>query len=46
MREVTPGELLTLAMAGAMTDPGGVLLALPYLMDNPQVRALLTHPSR
>jgi ADP-ribose pyrophosphatase len=46
VREVTPGELLTLAMAGAMTDPGGVLLALPYLTDDPQVRALLANPPR
>jgi ADP-ribose pyrophosphatase len=44
VREVTPGELLTLAMAGAMTDPGGVLLALPYLTGDPQVRALLASP--
>jgi hypothetical protein len=28
-------------MTGAMTDPGGVLLALPYLTGDPQVRALL-----
>jgi len=46
VREVTPGDLLTLAMAGAMTDPGGVLLALPYLTDDPQVQALLTRPVR
>jgi len=44
VREVSPGELLTLAMAGAMTDPGGVLLALPYLTGDPQVRALLANP--
>lgn len=41
-----PGELLTLAMAGAMTDPGGVLLTLPYLADDPQVRTLLANPPR
>ncbi|HTR90560.1 MAG TPA: NUDIX hydrolase [Trebonia sp.] len=46
VREVTPGELLTLAMTGAMTDPGGVLLALPHLMGDPQVRALLENPPR
>jgi ADP-ribose pyrophosphatase len=45
VREVTPSELLTLAMAGEMTDPGGVLLALPYLTDDPQVRALLANPA-
>ena len=44
VREVTPGELLTLAMTGAMTDPGGVLLALPYLTGDPQVQALLANP--
>jgi ADP-ribose pyrophosphatase len=44
VREVTPGELLALAMAGDMTDPGGVLLALPYLTGDPQVQALLTKP--
>lgn len=44
VREVAPGELLTLAMAGAMTDPGGVLLALPYLTGDPQVWALLVNP--
>jgi ADP-ribose pyrophosphatase len=46
VREVTPGDLLALAMAGAMTDPGGVLLALPYLTGDPQVRALLANPPR
>jgi ADP-ribose pyrophosphatase len=45
VREVTPGDLLTLAMSGAMTDPGGVLLALPYLTGDPQVRALLANPA-
>jgi ADP-ribose pyrophosphatase len=42
VREVPLGDLVTLAMAGAMTDPGGVLLALPYLMDDPGVRSVLT----
>ena len=41
VHEVPLGELVTLAMAGAMTDPGGVLLALPYLMGDPGVRAVL-----
>ena len=40
--EVTLGDLVRLAMTGAMTDPGGVLLALPYLMDDPGVRSVLT----
>jgi ADP-ribose pyrophosphatase len=44
VREVSPGELLTLAMTGEMTDPGGVLLALPYLTGDPQVQALLAGP--
>jgi ADP-ribose pyrophosphatase len=46
VREVSPADLLTLAMTGAMTDPGGVLLALPYLTADPQVMALLANPSR
>jgi ADP-ribose pyrophosphatase len=41
VHEAPLGELVTLAMAGAMTDPGGVLLALPYLMGDPGVRAVL-----
>jgi ADP-ribose pyrophosphatase len=41
VREVALGDLVTLAMTAAMTDPGGVLLALPYLMDDPGVRAAL-----
>jgi ADP-ribose pyrophosphatase len=41
VREVGLGELLTLAMTAQMTDPGGVLLALPYLMDDPGVRDVL-----
>ena len=40
MREVALGDLVTLAMTGGMTDPGGVLLALPHLMDDPGVRQL------
>jgi ADP-ribose pyrophosphatase len=40
VREVTPGDLVTLAMTGGMTDPGGVLLALPYLMGVPGVRRI------
>jgi len=46
VREVSPAELVTLAMTASMTDPGGVLLALPYLTGDPQVRALLTSPPR
>ena len=46
VREVSPADLLTLAMTAALTDPGGVLLALPYLTGDPQVRALLTSPPR
>src|ERR1700677_4729319 len=32
VREVALADLVTLAMTGQMTDPGGVLLALPHLM--------------
>jgi hypothetical protein len=46
VREVGFAELVTLAMTGGMTDPGGVLLALPYLMDDPGVQALLTYRPR
>jgi ADP-ribose pyrophosphatase len=46
VREVSFADLLTLAMSGAMTDPGGVLLALPYLTGDPQVRAVLARPLR
>jgi len=46
VREVSPGELVTRAMAGDMTDPGGVLLALPFLTRDPQVQALLADPLR
>jgi ADP-ribose pyrophosphatase len=45
VREVPPGDLVTLAMTGGMTDPGGVLLALPYLMSDPSVRQVFTRPS-
>ena len=44
--EVALGELVRLAMTGGMTDPGGVLLALPYLMDDPGVRSVLTDRPR
>jgi ADP-ribose pyrophosphatase len=40
VREVPLANLVTLAMTGAMTDPGGVLLALPHLMSDPGVRQL------
>jgi hypothetical protein len=33
-------------MTGGMTDPVGVLLALPYLMDDPGVRSVLTYQPR
>jgi ADP-ribose pyrophosphatase len=46
VREVSMADLVTLAMSGKMTDPGGVLLALPYLMDDPGVQALFTHRPR
>ena len=42
VHEVGPGDLLTLAMTARMTDPGGVLLALPYLMGDPAVREALS----
>jgi ADP-ribose pyrophosphatase len=42
VREVALCDLVTLAMTGGMTDPGGVLLALPYLMEDPGVRHALT----
>lgn len=45
VREVPLAELITLAMTGQMTDPGGVLLALPYLVGYPEVReALASRP--
>jgi ADP-ribose pyrophosphatase len=40
VREVAMTDLVTLAMTGGMTDPGGVLLALPYLMGDPGVREM------
>jgi ADP-ribose pyrophosphatase len=46
VREVALVDLVTLAMTGRMTDPGGVLLALPYLMGDPGVRAMFAHRPR
>lgn len=46
VREVAFGDLVRLAMTGGLTDPGGVLLALPYLMGEPGVRAMFTHRPR
>jgi ADP-ribose pyrophosphatase len=46
VREVAFGDLVTLAMTGKMTDPGGVLLALPYLMGDPGVRDVFARPPR
>ena len=46
MREVALADLVTLAVTRGMTDPGGVLLALPYLMGSPGVRAMFTHRPR
>ena len=40
VHEVTFADLVTRAMNAGMTDPGGVLLALPYLMRDPGVRDL------
>ena len=42
VREVALADLVRLAMTGAMTDPGGVLLALPHLMSDPGVRQIFT----
>jgi hypothetical protein len=42
VREVAMSELVTLAMTGRMTDPGGVLLALPYLMGDQSVREMFS----
>lgn len=42
VREVALADLVTLAMTGGMTDPGGVLLALPHLMGDPSVREMFT----
>lgn len=44
VHEVPLGDLVTLAMTGRMTDPGGVLLALPYLMGDSNVRQMFTRP--
>jgi ADP-ribose pyrophosphatase len=41
VHEVPLAELVTLALSGAMTDAGGVLLALPHLMHDPGVLAAL-----
>jgi 8-oxo-dGTP pyrophosphatase MutT (NUDIX family) len=41
VREVSPAELVRLALTAAVTDSGGVLLALPYLTGDPAVAALL-----
>jgi hypothetical protein len=46
VREVAQGDLVTLAMTGGMTDPGGVLLALPYLMGDPSVRQIFSPQPR
>lgn len=40
VREVTFAGLVRRAVTAGMTDPGGVLLALPYLMGDPDVREL------
>ena len=40
VREASLADLVTLAMTVGMTDPGGVLLALPYLMGDAAVRDL------
>ena len=40
VREVSLADLVTLAVTAEMTDPGGVLLALPYLMGDAAVRDL------
>ncbi len=42
VREVALSDLVTLALTAGLTDPGGVLLALPHLMDDPGVRQALT----
>lgn len=44
--EAALGDLVMLAMTGGMTDPGGVLLTLPFLMDDPGVRSLLAFRPR
>jgi ADP-ribose pyrophosphatase len=45
VHEVALGDLVTLAMSGRMSDPGGVLLAPPYLMSDPGVRKRFAHPT-
>jgi ADP-ribose pyrophosphatase len=45
VREISPAELVTAAMTARMTDPGGVLLALPHLMRDQGVRQLFQPPS-
>lgn len=42
VREASLSDLVTFAMTKRMTDPGGVLLALPYLMSDPAVRSALS----
>lgn len=42
VHEVGLGDLIRLALTARMTDPCGVLLALPYLIDDPDVREALT----
>jgi ADP-ribose pyrophosphatase len=46
VREVAMSELVTLAMTGRMTDPGGVLLALPHLMGDHNVREMFAPRTR
>jgi ADP-ribose pyrophosphatase len=41
VREVSAADLVRLALTAAVTDSGGVLLALPYLTGDPGVAALL-----
>jgi ADP-ribose pyrophosphatase len=45
VREVSPAELVTAAMTARLTDPGGVLLALPHLMRDQGVQRLLQPPA-
>jgi ADP-ribose pyrophosphatase len=45
VREVSPAELVTAAMTARMTDPGGVLLALPHLMRDQGVQRLFQPPA-
>jgi ADP-ribose pyrophosphatase len=46
VHEVTPSDLVALAMTGGMTDPGGVLLALPHLMGDTNVQQMFTKRPR